>query len=256
MDNQKLWDRFLGELHNMHVDFDVVRYTDEKSRGQLLEHMNFGPIERAIVSSLWAQQQTASSQPRQPSAAASPSSVASPATSVPRAHSTAFNATASPAMRGASPSTRPVQEVCEIARSALGRGDATTALSLTTEMLDRDPLALVYLLHEFMPHVPPEQLGQLLGFDMHATQQQGTLSSSAMAKPLGAGSPNSALPATINGIPVRVGEVVTAQSLAAQFGVGFVATCNEVGMVFPHCVQPGDAIRIVPAGNSQHSPMR
>eukprot|EP00759_Apiculatamorpha_spiralis_P006849 PhF_6_TR1409/c0_g1_i1/m.2448 len=240
-ENQRIWQKFLQELQRMHVDFETIRHCDDKSRGQMLEHMSLNPVERAVVSSLWAQagggEDTGRGAPIGGGMGGGGLGMAGG--SIPNPQGTA--------MRG-NTATRSIQELCDISRAALNRGDATVALSLTTELLDRDPYALVYLLHEFMPHVPPEQLGQLLGFDMHSTTQAPHSPVRAIGhQQVTESMVNTAMPATINGIPVRVGEVITAHSLSAQYGVGFIATCNDVGMVFPHCVQPGDVIRITAA---------
>jgi hypothetical protein len=48
----------------------------------------------------------------------------------------------------------------------------------------------------------------------------------------------------VNGKPIAAGTVLTAQSLAAQYGAGFTATSNGAYITFPHTVQPRDTITV------------
>lgn len=178
-------------------------------------------------------------------------------------------------------------------RRQLSAGHSAPALAIASELLHRDPIPMLRLLHEFAPHISMVNLQEILGVRAAASAEgydEEALISEFGAQQMGQGlagdvgvfgNPNSgyrnaaglpltgsAGPAmgvsgavfgssassplrrgvpTLNDIPLRVGAVLTAGALSAQFGVGFRATFSGSGrtLQLPHCVQEGDLITVL-----------
>lgn len=258
------WNAFLAQLGGMGLDFPSVQFADAATRTELLGTMELSVRDRALVSSAWAQMANGSSASASPgsfAAAGSPVAAASPSPqrAPQRAPSAADNGSsvysASGAFgAGASPSPIPnrngsidvtamnlvVNFDVTALKAALDRGDSGTALPLASEMLQCDPNGLIMLLHEYLPHVSVDQLKGMLGIGT-------VLSSSPNMSVLRAGEQAEySSTSTLNGAPIQPGNVLTAQSLASQFGPGFTATCNGAFLSFPYCVQKGDHITVRP----------
>lgn len=158
-------------------------------------------------------------------------------------------------------------------RASLSRGDATCALPLASEMLQKDPLALCSLLHDYAPHLSVATIKSILGLDggppgrglppaIHATtsDQSPLRFGSFEGNDIGgnvvvSGSNTSnksrrdadATIALVNGQQVPVGQVLTNVGLSAIYGQGFSITCNGQLVHLPYCVQPGDRILVTAA---------
>lgn len=156
-------------------------------------------------------------------------------------------------------------------RAALNRGDATSALPAASEMLQKDPLALCQLLHDFAPHLSVATIKSILGLDggppgrglppaiaaatgLESPTRFGAFDGNdvASAKKGGVSSPgdvNNTI-AMVNGQQVPVGQVLTAVTLSAQYGHGFSITCNGQLVHLPYCVQPGDRVLVTAQNNA------
>eukprot|EP00760_Papus_ankaliazontas_P015528 PhM_4_TR16570/c0_g2_i1/m.106021 len=242
MDIRRAWDRFEQELAGRGIQFSDVQDADSQSRGQLLEHLGLGPLERAMVSSHWAtlqqqqqQQRHSTPPPPPPVLAAAPKAQAPPS--------------ATPNDDADDESHHILNEM----RKFLSSGDTTNALTCATGLVDTNPRLLVSFLHEYMPHLSREQVAQLIGISPDVLSRPLLRQQQHQHQHLVYNNNNTTsddgffygtLPATINGVAVRPGEVLTAAALAGQFGLGFVASCNGSMLVLPHCVQPGDVITV------------
>ena len=136
-------------------------------------------------------------------------------------------------------------------RAALDRGDCGTALPLASEMLQSDPIELVHLLHEYLPQLSVDQLKTILGVGMTFPEPAGSPVSpprggTASPKTSGVYSPTEEIEmnsmATLNGQAVFPGQFITQQQMQAQFGARFTALCNGAPIRFPYTVQRGDKI--------------
>lgn len=168
-------------------------------------------------------------------------------------------------------------DLAALLRTALDRGDCGTALPLASEMLQTDPIGLVYMLNEYLPQLSVEQLKTILGIGMPLAGDAAGGSPTGGSPGAGSGrySPASgrgrgasptrqnssprnmqsfygddsgspgvemSLQPTINGQPLTAGQVLTAHSMQAQYGPRFTATSNGRALIFPYCVQRGDRI--------------
>lgn len=170
-------------------------------------------------------------------------------------------------------------DLSALLRTALDRGDCGTALPLASELLQTDPIGLVYMLNEYLPQLSVEQLKTILGIGVPMGQEGGgsptnaggsQYSPRAGSSSMRGGSPprqNSMSPRkqnsqrfggdddlggspgiemsvqpTMNGQPLTAGQVLTAHSMQSQYGARFTATCNGRSLIFPYCVQRGDRI--------------
>ena len=155
-------------------------------------------------------------------------------------------------------------------RASLSRGDATSALPLASEMLQKDPLALCGLLHEYAPHLSVATIKSILGLDggppgrglppsiVQSTSDQSPLrfgsfegndignNNNPNQKSRKGGDQDSSI-AMVNGQQVPVGQVLTNVGLSAIYGQGFSITCNGQLVHLPYCVQPGDRIMVTAA---------
>jgi hypothetical protein len=167
------------------------------------------------------------------------------------------------------------QDVSSLLRTSLDRGDCGTALPLASELLQTDPIGLIYMLHEYLPQLSVEQLKTILGIGVPMGQEDGGSPTSPSGQQYSPrGSPRGASPPrqgsmtprglqgqsssrlrddsspgiemsvqpTLNGQPLNAGQVLTAHSMQAQYGARFTATCNGRSLIFPYCVQRGDRI--------------
>lgn len=162
-------------------------------------------------------------------------------------------------------------DLAALLRTALDRGDCGTALPLASEMLQSDPIGLVYMLNEYLPQLSVEQLKTILGVGGAAgggpeglsprdTKEYSPSSGrglsparqSSISPRSGRGGQSAyddrspgvemSVQPTLNGQPLTAGQVLTAHSIQAQYGARFTATCNGRTLIFPYCVQRGDRI--------------
>lgn len=237
------WGNFLGQLRTMGIDFPSVQFADAATRAELLGTMELSVRDRALVSSAWAQA-ASSAASTTTAAAGSPSPQRYPAAAA-GADSTPSMAASPIANRSHSIDVTGVNLVVSFdvtaLKAALDRGDSGTALPLASEMLQCDPNGLILLLHEYLPHVSVDQLKGMLGIGT-------VLSASPTMSVLRSGEQTElASTSSLNGAPIPPGNVLTSQSLAAQYGIGFTASCNGAFLSFPYCVQKGDHITVRPA---------
>lgn len=242
------WRAFMADLAAKRVDFALIRDCDDGSRSAVIKSVpNLSDIDRAIVSATWARLATeaanaagsnngsfaganrsarsTSQRPQYGDSGSYPSPPPQAAAASPQ------DLLSGSPVRGAYSSGTIAADPASL-RASLGRGDSTAALPLASELLQHDPSALCMVLQEYLPHMTVEQVRSVLGV--------GTAGMSAMeSSPTGGAA---AQGPTLNGKPIGIGSVLTAQGLAAQFGHGFTATCNGQYLSFPHTVQRGDAI--------------
>eukprot|EP00759_Apiculatamorpha_spiralis_P029678 PhF_6_TR31784/c0_g1_i1/m.46808 len=266
----RAWARFEQELQRMQIRFVDIQGADEKTRGELLEHMGLGPLERAMVSSQWASMQKGGgsggfSGNRGVSGGVMPppspqvnynTNVSGPTPSQHMSVSPFLPQRGSEVQHYGGGGPSPYSEfmpndvgpeadetrhVLQEMRRYLSMGDTTNALSCATSLVEQNPRLLVTFLQEYMPHLSLEQVAQLIGVDPEVLTRPLSLT-----KGLGGddGDGQGTLPARVNGMPVRPGEVLTAGALSAQFGIGFLASCNGQMLVLPYCIQPGDVITV------------
>jgi hypothetical protein len=233
------WRAFLRELDSKGVDFALIQHADDLSRAEVVASCtSLSVLDRAVVSSTWAKIARGGG-------ASDPSSMRQQPHHSPQTN-TAYGDTsgygASSYTHGSPPrsygqSLAPVASDPTSLRAALTRGDSTSALPLASELLQDDPASLCIVLQEYLPHMTVDQIRGILGLGAPAG---GGANAAQQAKALNVSGGGSG--PTLNGKPIGAGQVLTAQSLAAQFGAGFTATSNGAYLAFPHTVQQHDTI--------------
>ena len=298
------WMKFLTTLESQGVTFDDVQFTDPKSREELISEItaDFTKLERAVITSHWNKLNTQASQQQQQSSPAQSMNTNNNNTesllggaSTSRGGITLNNQNQQQVGNQSQqqqqqlplPGSKETQSVGNYLisgegisygqnsgpfdptalRTALARGDATSALPSASEMLQKDPLALCSLLHEYAPHLSVATIKSILGLDggppgrglpasvTASTSDQSPLrfgafegndvaSSKGSKNKDASGDSNVAL---INGQNVPVGQVLTNVGLSSIYGQGFSITCNGQLVHLPYCVQPGDRITVTAA---------
>lgn len=241
------WRGFIADLRSKGIDFSTIQFADDLSRAEVIAAApGLNAIERAMVSSTWAR--LAAPQNRLQT---SPQSMGASLFSPPNNNSfgggnRATVSAADPSMSfGSPPRSFSGGVACDPTslRAALARGDSTVALPLASELLQHDPASLCLVLHEHLPHMSVDQIRAVLG--LGAPTVSGA-AANASAQVLNNAPPGASL---LNGKPIQPGVVLTAQSLAAQFGSGFTATSNGLYLTFPYTVQRGDRITVRPVSD-------
>jgi hypothetical protein len=249
------WRTFVHELQQQGIEFEMVQHADDATRSQLLQSIaSLTAIDRAVVSSAWAKMQHGGGGGGgTPLAAGSPqrddSFRGQPMHLSPSMSAQGFGSPVQQQQQyGASAGPMPGQQFTpppslgaasgggvdsKSLRAALSRGDSTVALPAASAMLQSDPAALVAALHDYLPHMSVDQIKAVLGLNVGEAPQQSRAPAAGDA---------AAAEATLNGTTVPLGQVLTAESLAARYGGGFTATNHGLVIALPHCVQRGDAI--------------
>jgi len=287
------WLKFLSALEGAGVNFDEIQYTGQKDRESVLDEVcaNFSKIERAVVSSHWNKLTSAPGAAGTSAAAAAGGlsdamSAASTSRGLVAAAPQGLARNGGVAPIGLASPMSPAARAAAVGgflvmpdgiafgpgsgtfdpaplRAALTRGDATSALPMASEMLQRDPLALCAMLHDYAPHLSVTTIKSILGLDGGPPGRglPAAIAATGDASPLrfgqhdandvSGGRPGTPRtggarsgPATMNGSPIPSGQVLTMQSLTGVYGAGFSISCNGQLLHLPYCVQSGDHILV------------
>lgn len=297
------WLRFIAALQKQGVSFEDIQHSDAKDREDLINEVagDFSKVERIVLNSHWnklnnsALTSTNTNQ-NYDLTTNSQQSFSSPGGALSRVSTNNNNAAPNNNINQQAnggvllPGSKDTQTIGNYLvsgdgisyaqsagpfdptslRASLSRGDATSALPLASEMLQKDPLALCGLLHEYAPHLTVATIKSILGLDggppgrglppsitastgEHSTLRFGNFEGNDISG--GGGNNNNkrnnrdqdSTIAMVNGQSVPVGQVLTSVALSGLYGQGFSITCNGQLVHLPYCVQPGDRILVTAA---------